>query len=128
MPHASAAAATIPTPTSALASQAKPSLAGQTRADRVKAEWCWAMLADHAWTGTDLKNKRHNADLRRNWADRLAETSQRLSSQAWKELKPGEVYQTVPVALLYVNLTIILSYTPGAVKDNKAFVTFRFFC
>jgi len=34
----------------------------------------------------------------------------------------------VLMALLYVNLTIILSYTRGAVKDYKAFVTFRVFC
>jgi hypothetical protein len=57
-----------------------------TRADREKAEWFWAMLSDHAWNGTDLKNKRHNAELRRNWASGLGQISQRLSSQAWQAL------------------------------------------
>jgi hypothetical protein len=70
----------------ALASQIKPELGAQTRGDREKAEWCWAMLSDHAWNGTDLKNKRHNAELRRNWVGGLAQISQRLNGLAWKEL------------------------------------------
>lgn len=70
----------------ALASQTHPALATGTRADREKAEWFWAMLGDHAWNGTDLKNKRHNAELRRNWAERLRVISQDLTHQAWSEL------------------------------------------
>src|ERR1035438_6255173 len=70
----------------ALASRVKPDLAAQTREDREKAEWFWAMLSDHAWNGADPKNKRHNAELRRNWANRFADISQRLTSQAWDAL------------------------------------------
>jgi len=39
--------------------------------DRQQREWCWAMLADHAWNGTDQKNKRHNAELRQKWVHGL---------------------------------------------------------
>ena len=70
----------------ALASQAKPDLEAQTRESREKGEWFWAMLSDHAWNGTDLKNKHHNAELRDNWANGLAQIVQRLNSQAWNEL------------------------------------------
>ncbi len=69
-----------------LASQVKPNLVAQTRGDREKGEWFWAMLSDHAWNGTDLKNKRHNAELRRNWAEGLARISQLLTVRAWDTL------------------------------------------
>ena len=70
----------------ALADLVKPDLVTRTRPDRKRAEWFWAMLSDHAWNGTDLKNKRHNAELRRNWATGLAQISQRLTGQAWNKL------------------------------------------
>ncbi|HRY50401.1 MAG TPA: hypothetical protein P5186_20300 [Candidatus Paceibacterota bacterium] len=81
----------------ALATRAEPDLAARTRTDRVRAEWCWAMLADHAWNGTDLKNKRHNAQLRRQWADELGGLSHRLTARAWSALglKPDPAYLTV---------------------------------
>ena len=69
-----------------LASQVKPDLVAQTRADREKGEWYWAMLSDHAWNGTDLKNRRHNAELRRNWAGGFVQISQRLNGLAWDKL------------------------------------------
>jgi hypothetical protein len=69
-----------------LASQVKPDIATQTRMDREKGEWFWAMLSDHAWNGADAKNKRHNAELRRTWANRFAEISLRLTIQAWNNL------------------------------------------
>jgi hypothetical protein len=70
----------------ALASRVKPELAAQTREDREKAEWFWAMLSDHAWNGADPKNKRHNAELRRYWADRFGDISQRLTGKSWDAL------------------------------------------
>ena len=81
----------------ALASQVQPDLVAQTRESRERGEWFWAMLSDHAWNGTDLKNKRHNAELRGNWADGLAQISQRLNGQAWNELglKPDDRHVTV---------------------------------
>jgi hypothetical protein len=81
----------------ALATRAEPDLTARTRTDRVRAEWCWAMLADHAWNGTDLKNKRHNAELRRQWADELGGISHRLTAPAWSALglKPDPAYLTV---------------------------------
>jgi hypothetical protein len=70
----------------ALASQVKPLIVTRTQADREKGEWFWAMLSDHAWNGADPKNRRHNAQLRRDWADRFGDIGQRLTSQAWNEL------------------------------------------
>jgi hypothetical protein len=61
-------------------------LAEATRADRERAEWCWAMLSDHAWNGTDQKNKRHNADLRRRWSEELIQSSHRLQQSSWTSL------------------------------------------
>jgi alpha-mannosidase len=58
-------------------------LAAATRELRERAEWHWAMLGDHAWNGTDDANRRENADLRRRWADALAEAARDLSRRAW---------------------------------------------
>ena len=41
----------------ALAGQARPDIVAQTREDREKGEWFWAMLSDHAWNGADAKNR-----------------------------------------------------------------------
>ena len=89
----------------ALAGQAKPDFAALTRGQREQAEWFWAMLADHAWNGTDLKNKRHNAELRRGWASGLNQISQGLTRQAWEELglKPDPRYVTVFNPLSFTN-------------------------
>ncbi|MBI4607244.1 MAG: hypothetical protein HY721_35210, partial [Planctomycetes bacterium] len=53
---------------------------------RERAEWCWAMLADHAWNGTDDKNRRHNASLRRRWGEELEGTARSLIEGAWSAL------------------------------------------
>jgi hypothetical protein len=55
-----------------LAGREKPELYKKTQADRERAEWCWAMLADHAWNGTDDRNRKVNADLRKSWAADLS--------------------------------------------------------
>ncbi len=68
----------------AMASLRDPKLAEATRADRERAEWCLAMLSDHAWNGTDERNKRHNADLRRAWAAELHALALKLRHQAWQ--------------------------------------------
>ncbi|MGO8678613.1 MAG: glycosyl hydrolase-related protein [Limisphaerales bacterium] len=70
----------------ALAGQAEPNIVAETRGDREKAEWNWAMLSDHAWNGANPKNRSHNAQLRREWAEALGGISRRLTSQAWDEL------------------------------------------
>ena len=52
--------------------------------NRQRAEWCWAMLSDHAWNGTGEENQRHNAQLRRQWSDRTAASSRTSTlEQAW---------------------------------------------
>ncbi|MBM4037348.1 MAG: hypothetical protein FJ290_02440 [Planctomycetes bacterium] len=71
----------------AVASLRDPKLTESTRADRERAEWCLAMLSDHAWNGTDERNKRHNADLRRAWARELNEKAAALTHTAWKALR-----------------------------------------
>ncbi len=70
----------------AIAAQTDPTLAAQTRAERQRAEWCWAMLGDHAWNGTDPANKRHNAHLRRSWADCLGNTARDLTKRGWESM------------------------------------------
>jgi hypothetical protein len=62
-------------------------LAVATRALRERAEWSWAMLADHAWNGTDDANRRVNAGLRRVWADALVDAARDLAARAWKALE-----------------------------------------
>ncbi len=54
-----------------------------TQADRQRAEWCWAMLGDHAWNGTDDNNKRHNAELRRKWGEELNQRAEDLLGRGW---------------------------------------------
>ena len=81
----------------ALASQAKPEIVAQTRKDREKGEWFWAMLSDHAWNGADASNRRHNAALRRDWAARFAQISQRLTAQAWADMGLNKDSQHVTV-------------------------------
>lgn len=68
----------------AIASLRDLKLAEATRADRERAEWCLAMLSDHAWNGTDERNKRYNADLRRAWAAELHALALKLRHQAWQ--------------------------------------------
>ena len=77
----------------ALASRVKPELAAQTRQDREKAEWFWAMLSDHAWNGADPKNTRHNAELRRYWTDSFGDIGQRLTGDRARPSSAPTVYQ-----------------------------------
>ena len=65
--------------------------------ERQYAEWCWAMLADHAWNGTDEKNRRHNAELRRTWAEWLYGKGHGLAQDAWRTigLEQNEEYVVV---------------------------------
>jgi hypothetical protein len=98
----------------ALASQVTPDIAVRTRAERERAEWFWAMLSDHAWNGTDLRNKRHNAELRRHWAQGLGQISQRLTRQAWDELglKPDPRHITVFNPLGFANDILVTCEVP----------------
>jgi hypothetical protein len=67
----------------AVAAWDRPELRDATRRDRERAEWCWAMLSDHAWNGTNEQNKRHNANLRRKWDEELADLGGKLLEQGW---------------------------------------------
>jgi hypothetical protein len=58
-------------------------LASATREARERAGWRWAMLADHAWNGTDDASRRVNATLRRSWADGLVDAARDLYGRAW---------------------------------------------
>jgi len=100
-----------------LASQAKPEFAEQTRADREKAEWYWAMLSDHAWNGTDLKNKRYNADLRRRWAEGLGRISHDLTAKAWQHLGFSTDPKTLTVfnPLSFANDILVVCDAPAPV-------------
>jgi hypothetical protein len=61
----------------------QPVVREATRPDRERAEWCWAMLSDHAWNGTNEQNRRHNAELRRKWAAEFADVAARLLARGW---------------------------------------------
>jgi hypothetical protein len=68
----------------------QPAVGAATRADRERAEWCWAMLSDHAWNGTNEQNRRHNAELRRKWSVEFAGIAASVLEQGWAAvgLKP----------------------------------------
>jgi len=78
-----------------IAGHARPALAKATQAERQRAEWCLAMLSDHAWNGTDERNQRHNADLRRKWSEELNRTAGSVIQQSWSALEmkpsPGDI-------------------------------------
>ena len=67
----------------AVAAWDRPAVRDATRKDREQAEWCWAMLSDHAWNGTNQENKRQNAQLRRKWSRELANLAAKLQAQGW---------------------------------------------
>jgi hypothetical protein len=81
----------------AVACRTQPKLHEATRADRERAEWCWAMLGDHAWNGTDDKNKKHNAELRRKWSEELNALSKKSLEQGWAGIgvKPNDRCVTI---------------------------------
>lgn len=64
----------------------RPELHNATNSRRQRAEWCWSMLADHAWNGTNDNNKRHNAELRKKWSSELNSHANNISEQAWAGL------------------------------------------
>ncbi|MCX8035887.1 MAG: hypothetical protein N3D11_02300 [Candidatus Sumerlaeia bacterium] len=74
-----------------------PAVAEETRPARERAEWCWAMLSDHAWNGTDDKNKWHNADLRERWSKELMFAGRELAQRAWTALELQPDSRTVTV-------------------------------
>ncbi len=73
-----------------IASQVQPELKETTRSHRERGEWLLAMLSDHAWNGTDDKNKRHNAELRRSWGEELRQISGNLIQSGWNGLGVAE--------------------------------------
>ncbi|MCX7010826.1 MAG: hypothetical protein NTY53_26895 [Kiritimatiellaeota bacterium] len=50
---------------------------------RTRAEWCRAMLPDHAWNGTDRTNRNINANLRKAWAAELRQRTTALEDAGW---------------------------------------------
>ncbi len=79
----------------AAASRADPGIRESTRAAHDKAEWDFAMLADHAWNGKDAANRTVNADLRRNWSEELERISAELQKKAWAALGVSETESAV---------------------------------
>ena len=70
----------------ALAGRQNPQLLPATRSERERAEWVWAMLADHAWNGTDDANRKVNTELRRDWSEDLLRLSADLTQKGWAAL------------------------------------------
>ncbi len=81
----------------ALAVSRQPELHTKTCKDREKAQWYWSMLSDHAWNGNSEQNRKHNAELRREWAQQLHRLSDSLLEQAWAslKLKPSRRHVTI---------------------------------
>jgi hypothetical protein len=70
----------------ALAAMRHPEVLPASRADRLQAEWDWAMLGDHAWNGSTDGNRIVNADLRRQWSGEFGRLAESISRQAWTAL------------------------------------------
>jgi len=87
----------------AVAGRTRPELLEATRADRRRAEWCLAMLSDHAWNGTDEKNQRHNADLRRRWSEEILAASGRLLERA---SAPADIVSTASHVSVFNSLSV----------------------
>jgi hypothetical protein len=71
----------------ALLATAGPQPSGEaafTAASRERAEWCWSMLSDHAWNGTDEPNQRVNANLRKKWSGELNSIGKDLVARGWQ--------------------------------------------
>jgi len=108
----------------ALACRTQPSLRAATRANRERAEWCWAMLADHAWNGTDDANRQENARLRRAWNTELARLTKQLADQAWVALglAPGAEDLTVFNSLSVPHnglVRVLVGGNVGRVREGK---------
>jgi hypothetical protein len=87
----------------AVVGRTRPELLEATRADRRRAEWCWAMLSDHAWNGTNERNQRHNADLRRRWAEEIHAASGRLLERA---SAPADIVSTASHVSAFNSLSV----------------------
>jgi hypothetical protein len=99
----------------ALACLVQPALREATRVQRERAEWCWAMLADHAWNGIDEGNRRENARLRTAWNEDLNRLTMSQQAQAWAALRVSASEQDLT---LFNSLSVArqgLVRLPGAV-------------
>ncbi|HPM85363.1 MAG TPA: hypothetical protein PLF81_31890, partial [Candidatus Anammoximicrobium sp.] len=77
--------------------------AGAMRPQHQRAEWCWAMLSDHAWNGTDERNKRHNAALRRQWGEELNRLAGEIEQAAWSRVA---VPSDTPSVIVFNSLSV----------------------
>ena len=80
-----------------------------TREHRLKAEWNWIMLGDHAWNGLDDANRHVNADLRHRWSDELNRRAERLSQEAWRTagLAPDAAHLTLFNSLSFARSALV---------------------
>jgi len=94
----------------AVAACDRPTVLDATRKDRERAEWCWAMLSDHAWNGSNEQNKRQNAALRKQWSSEFAHLGAKLLMQGGEAmgLKPDPRAVTVFNSLSFPR-TILVS-------------------
>lgn len=73
------------------------------RQQRQRAEWCWAMLSDHAWNGTDERNKRLNASLRKQWGDELNRLADEIEQAGWSRVA---VPSDTPAVVIFNSLSV----------------------
>jgi hypothetical protein len=81
----------------AMAAWDHPEVRERSRQDRERAEWCWAMLSDHAWNGSNERNKRHNAQLRKQWSSEFVHLGAKLLMQGGEAMALKPDARTVTV-------------------------------
>lgn len=108
----------------ALAGSRQPAMQESTQAARERAEWCWAMLADHAWNGNSQPNRRHNAELRRRWSEQFGHIARMLLRQGWAAagLQPDRRTVSLLNSLSFPRRGLVRIEAPGeitAVTDGR---------
>lgn len=84
-----------------------------------KAEWNWAMLADHAWNGSDDANRLVNAALRRRWSAELTRLAGELDRSAWQTagLIPDDAHVAVFNGLSFARSGTVRIEVPGSANS-----------
>ena len=61
------------------------------------------MLSDHAWNGTDERNKRHNAGLRERWGEELNRLAHEIEQAGWSRVA---VPSDTPSVVVFNSLSV----------------------
>ena len=100
----------------AIAGASHPQAFAETRAMRERAERDWAMLADHAWNGSDAANKLENLRLRKAWSEEFDAIAEKLEQEAWSRagIDSRQTGYTVFNPLSFARRELVSLDAPGA--------------